>query len=118
MKKAKNEIAPRRTAADIMAMEDRPTFTVEVPEWGLVGDNAAICKQPDAFTIAKIVESCEASAMGMCRRAAMMIVEGCIDPKFGPEHIDALTTAKSANAVATLAAAITLGPKKNAVLKK
>lgn len=117
MKKAKNEIAPRRTAADIMAMEDRPTFTVEVPEWGLTGDNAAICKQPDAFTIAKIEESCDNTAHGRCVRAAKLIVEGCLDPKFGPEHIEALATAKNATAVAILAGAIISGAKKKELLK-
>jgi hypothetical protein len=100
------------TAADIMAQDDRPTFTVEVPEWGLVGENAAVVRQPDTLTIAKIQESCPDTAHGRCMRAAKLIVEGCVSPKFGPEHLEALATAKNPNAIGRLVAAIMLGHKK------
>lgn len=103
----------RPTAADIMAKDDRPTFTVEVPEWGLVGENAAIVRQLDTLTVAKIQESCEDNAHGRCMRAARVILEGCVDPKFGPEHLETLATSKSSNAVARLNYAILNGIKKN-----
>jgi hypothetical protein len=103
----------RITAADIMAGDDRPTFTVEVPEWGLIGENAALVRQPDAYTIAKIQESCDDTPHGRCMRAARLIVEGCLDPKFGPEHLDALATSKSPTAIGRLTSAILLGSKKN-----
>lgn len=116
MTKAKT-IAPQapkaqKTAADIMAMDDRPTFTVEVPEWGLTGEDAAVVRQCDTFTISKIAEACEDTAYGRCKRAALLIVEGCISPKFGPEHIEALITSKSSVAIGKLAAAIMVGGKK------
>lgn len=114
---AENKPSARPTAADILAMDDRPTFTVEVPEWGLVGDNAAVVRQPDPYTIAKIQESCPDTPHGRCMRAAKLIVEGCVDPKFGPEHLDALINSKSATAIGRLTAAIMLGSKKNVDMK-
>lgn len=117
MKKAKT-IAPqapkaRRTANDIMMMEDRPTFTVEVPEWGLIGEDAAIVRQPDTYTVARIDESCDKTAHGICLRNAKLIVDCCISPKFGAEHIETLATSKSATAIGRLVSAILLGSKKN-----
>lgn len=100
------------TANEIMSMDDRPTFTVEVPEWGLVGENAAVVRQPDPFTIAKIQESCPDTAHGRCMRAAKLIIEGCVSPKFGPEHLELLITAKNPNAVSRIVAAIMIGDKK------
>jgi hypothetical protein len=118
MTKAKAKIAPkapkaRPTAAEIMAQDDRPTFPVDVPEWGLVGETAAIVRQLDTLTVAKIQESCEDNAMGRCMRAARVIVEGCVDPKFGPEHLEALATSKSSTAISRLNIAILGGLKKN-----
>jgi len=94
-------------------MEDRPEFPVEVPEWDLTGDNAAIVRQADSFTVSKIEESCDGSAHGKALKGARLIVDCCVDPKFGPEHIEALATAKSATAVGRLVTAILVGPKKN-----
>lgn len=105
------------TAADIMSMDDRPTFTVEVPEWGLIGENAAKVRQADPLTISKIEESCDNSARGRCMKAARLIVECCVEPKFGPEHLEALVTAKSATAISRLTIAIMTGSKKNPLLK-
>jgi len=103
----------RKTANDIINMEDRPTFSVEVPEWDLIGDEAAIVRQPDTYTVARIDESCDKTAHGMCLRNARLIVDCCISPKFGPEHIETLATSKSATAIGRLVSAILLGSKKN-----
>lgn len=103
----------RPTAADIMAINDRPTFTVEVPEWGLIGENAAVVRQLDTLTIARIQESSDDTAHGRCMRAARVILEGCIDPKFGPEHLETLATSKSSTAISRLNVAILSGLKKN-----
>ena len=100
------------TATDIMGMDDRPTFTVEVPEWGLVGDNAAIVRQPDVYTIACIEESCDSTPRGRAIRAARIAVEGCVSPKFGQEHVEALATTKNPVALGRIVAAIMMGPKK------
>lgn len=104
------------TADQIMSMDDRPTFPVEVPEWGLVGELAAVCRQPDVATLAAIEASCADDHKGKCLRAAKIIVEGCISPKFGLQHIPALASAKSPTAIGRLVVAILAGGKKNILL--
>ena len=111
--KAQKNLKPQKTAADILAMDDRPIFSVDVPEWDLLGDNAAIVQQADTYTVAKIDESSEKTPRGMCYRNAKLIIECCISPKFGPEHIEALALSKSATAIGRLVTAILLGSKKN-----
>jgi hypothetical protein len=75
----------------------------------MVGENAAMCRQPDVYTIAVIETSCDDTPEGRSKKAARMVIEGCVDPKFGPEHEDALIHAKSPIAVGRLAMGITLG---------
>lgn len=91
-----------KQAADILAMDDRPEFRVEVPEWGLVGEDAAVCRQLDIETLAKIELSCDQSAEGRAKRSARLIIEGCISPKFGPEHEEALAKTKNPIAIGRL----------------
>jgi len=103
------------TADQIIAMDDRPEFTVEVPEWGLVGEDAAVCRQPDIATLASIEGSCDDSPEGKRLRAAKIIIEGCVSPKFGIQHIIPLSEAKSPTAIGRLVMAILSGGKKNSV---
>lgn len=102
----------RPTADEIMSLDDRPEFSVEVPEWDLVGENAAICRQPDIFTLSMIEESCPDTPEGKRQRAAKIILEGCISPKFGLQHLPVLATSKSPTAIGRLVVAILAGGKK------
>jgi hypothetical protein len=102
----------RPTADQIMAMDDRPEFPVEVPEWGLVGENAAICRQPDILTLSMIEGSCADTPEGKRQRAAKIIIEGCLSPKFGLQHMELLSTSKSPTAIGRLVVAILAGGKK------
>jgi len=98
-------------------MDDRPIYGIEVPEWDLVGDNMALVRQPDPYVIACIESSCDQTPRGRCIRAARIIIEGSVSPKFGPEHEEALATAKSPTAVGRMVAGIIMGPKKNPIGK-
>jgi hypothetical protein len=106
----------RKTASEICAFEDRAPFPVEVPEWDMVGEDAAIVRQPDVLTIANIESSCDQSPEGRARRAARLIIAGCVEPKFTIEHEQTLMTAKSPVAIGRLVEAIFSG-KKNVFLK-
>lgn len=99
----------RKTADEICAFDDRPEFPVEVPEWGLVGKDAAIVRQPDAFTIATIEGSCDGSPEGRARRSARLIIEGVVSPKFTVAHEEALMKAKSPTAIGRLVLSIFAG---------
>lgn len=99
------------SADEICLMDDRPEFLVEVSEWDLTGDNAALVRQIDSCTLALIEESCPKNHEGPAMRAAKIIVEGSVRPKFRPEHIPSLMKAKSPTAVNKLVNAILLGKK-------
>ena len=102
----------KKTADEICAMDDRPEFPVEIPEWDLVGENSAIVKQPDVFTIATIETSCDNSPEGRARRSARLIIEGCVSPKFTLQHEESLMKAKSPVAIGRLVDAIFNGKKR------
>lgn len=96
----------KKTADEIMDMDDRESFPVDVPEWGRIGVDACVVKTPDIYTLSVIETSCDASAEGRAKRSARIIIEGCIDPKFGPEHETMLMTKKSPVAIGRLVLAI------------
>ena len=106
-----DEKKPQPTADEIILSDDRPEFPVEVSEWDLTGDNAAMVRQIDSATLALIEESCPKNHEGPAMRAAKIIVEGSIKPKFRPEHVPSLMKAKSPTAVNKLVNAILLGKK-------
>lgn len=101
----------QKTANEIMEMDDRPTFPVEIPEWGLVGEDAALIKQPDAYTLACIETSCDMTSEGRARRTARLVIEGCVSPKFTLEHEHTLMHSKSPTAIGRIIDAIFNGKK-------
>lgn len=99
---------PRKTADEICAFDDRPTFDVVVPEW----ETVITCRQPDALTMAKITESSmHNGVMDNVDFAAKLIMKCSVEPVFTAAHVEVLKT-KSAAAFARVAAAIREGKKK------
>jgi hypothetical protein len=102
----------RKTADEIMMMDDRPLFPVEVPEWGLIGEDAAMVRQPDALTLARVGSEADDSPEGKVRQSVLLIMECCVEPKFQAHHLEKLMREKSATAVSALISGIMAGGKK------
>lgn len=106
-----------KTAEEIIAFDDRPTFPVEVPEWGPDGDNTVQVRELSPLLMDYIADSCEIpDGKGGTKRnesqyMAKIVVEGCVSPKFSPAHVEALQT-KSNRAIRRLFTAIVTGKKK------
>lgn len=101
-----------KTADELMALDDRPIFDVDVPQWGIV----AKVRECDVLQITAIskMATLDDGTRDQAEFAARVIVAGCVDPKFEPRHIEQLK-AKSNSATTALFAAIISGKKKEAL---
>lgn len=105
-----------KTAQDIFAIDDRPTFPVEVPEWGLTGEESAQVRELTPLQMARISESCDFDGKrDEAKFMARVIIEGCVMPQFGPGDEEKIM-GRSNRAARRLFTAIIAG-KKNEPLK-
>lgn len=101
-----------KTANDIFAIDDRPAFAVEVPEWDLIGDDAAQVRELTPLTMARVSESCDMDGKrDEAKFMARVIIEGCVSPQFGPGDEEKIMQ-RSNRAARRLFTAIIAGKKK------
>ena len=94
----------RKTAEEIRKLDDRKTFTVEVPLWGLTGPDSAIVRELTPLQMIRLGDSCtdETGNRDESKFMGRVIVEACVEPKFGPNDAEWLVSEKSNVAVRKL----------------
>ena len=110
-------VAIKRTGREIMAMDDRPAFPVDAEDWGRTGEAACMVRKASPLKMLEISREGDGTALGTAKKNALLVIEFCQDPQFFIEDLDGLMNDKSWDAVATVAGAILMGPKKKEPLK-
>jgi hypothetical protein len=101
---------PPMTRLQILAFPDREAFPVDVPWWK---NRICMVRELDMGTMRTISDSCR-DADGKiidADYAALVVIEGSVDPKFLPEDFEVLKNVKSNRAVTRLFNAIIDGKK-------
>lgn len=77
-----------KTADDLFAINDRPTEELDVPEWG----GSVIVRPLDARTISNIAKATQAAdgTIENAEYSARVILEGMVEPKLEPHHLEKL----------------------------
>lgn len=101
---------PVKTAQEILDLEDRPVFPVEVPEWGCT----VMVRELDAEEFLEVNETSRSAItrkVDSTKLITRTIAYGCVEPSFTPVQA-LLLMKKSNNAINRLFGAINNGKKK------
>jgi hypothetical protein len=86
---------PRAKSADeLFKLDDRPAREIDIPEWGV----SVLVRELDAKTMALISKSTtsDSGIVDSVEFSARVILEGIVEPKLSPTHLEQLKTRSNA----------------------